>query len=158
MTDRCGTRQEAPDMPKQRTTGSLNNTRLAGEADLTLSEAAQLYDVSLRTLRQLVALGEVQAHKVSGVRGKEWRVSPSILEAAGYGPRVVDLTRTEDPSQSEVRRLTQALAAERARNSELDGRLGYALLTVGRLRGRLRDAGIDPDGLFGADLEAGPEA
>ena len=145
-------------MPEQRMTSSLAHGASAADPDLTLSEAAQLYDVSLRTLRQLVALGEVQAHKVSGVRGKEWRVSPSILEAAGYGPRVVDLTQAEDPSKSEVRRLTQALAAERARNSELDGRLGYALLTVGRLRGRLRDAGIDPDRLFGADLEAGPEA
>ncbi len=66
---------------------------------------------------------------------------------------------SEDELQhvGDVRRLTDALQAERARSARLDGELGYALLTVGRLRGRLRDAGIDPDELFGADLGADHE-
>ena len=50
-----------------------------------------------------------------------------------------------------VRRIRRVIA-ERARSTDLDKQLGYALLTVGRLRGRLREAGINPDQLFGADL------
>lgn len=125
--------------------------------DLTLSEAAACYQLSLATLRRLVAADELPAYKVRGPRGREWRVSPSALEQAGYAPRVVDLTDTERPP-SEVRRLTEALIAERARARELDQRLGYALLTVGRLRGRLRQAGIDPDEVFGSDLKPGSDA
>ncbi len=142
----------ASDMPEQRAcTPSLDSS---GEDGLALSEAAQLYDVSLRSLRRLITLGGIPAHKIKGARGQEWRVTAATLDAAGYAPRLIDLTQAEDPNSSEVRRLTQALVAAQARNAELDGRLGYALLTVGRLRGRLRDAGINPDELFGADLEA----
>lgn len=143
---------EATQVPKQRS-GNRRQRRGATAQDLTLSEAASIYELSLATLRRLVAADELSAYKVSGARGREWRVSPYALEQAGYARRVVDLTDTERPS-SEVRRLVEALNVERARNVELDGRLGYALLTVGRLRGRLREAGIDPDGLFGADLAA----
>lgn len=57
-----------------------------------------------------------------------------------------------DPLRREVERLRQELATERARSAELDNRLGFALLTVGRLRGRLREAGISTDEGFGADL------
>jgi hypothetical protein len=58
----------------------------------------------------------------------------------------------------ELAMLREALIVEQARSSRLDGELGYALLTIGRLRGRLREAGINPDGLFGADLRSeGPE-
>jgi hypothetical protein len=149
VSQRHGTDREAPEMPEQRSSPSEE----APDGDLTLAEAAQQYEVSLRTLRQRVSLGDLPAHKVSGARGKEWRVASSTLHHAGYRLRLVDLTDAGSPSP-EVRRLTEALALERARSADLDQRLGYALLAVGRLRGRLREAGIDPDALFGADIQA----
>ncbi len=149
-----GAPKGASQVPEQRSSDQVFDT--GTNRELSLGEAAQLFDLSLSTLRRLVAVGGIAAHKVSGARGREWRVSTSTLREAGYLPRVIDLTDAH--SGSDIRRLTEALIAERARNSELDGRLGYALLTVGRLRGRLREAGIDPDGLFGADLGVGPKA
>lgn len=88
-----------------------------------------------------------------------WRVAPASLEAVGLQPRVVDLTDDEN-LQAQVKRLTSALRHERARAADLDSRLGFALLTVGRLRGRLRGVGVDPDDdahsfVTGEDLEAG---
>jgi excisionase family DNA binding protein len=124
--------------------------------DLTITDAAALYAVSAATLRRLVTVGDLPAWKVKGVRGREWRLSTEALEQAGFTRRTANATEDER-EPSEVRRLAEVLAAERARSARLDSQLGYALLTVGRLRGRLRDAGIDPDELFGADLEAGPE-
>lgn len=125
--------------------------RLERTLDLSLQQAAALYDVTPRALRRRVTLGEVAAHKAQGLRGREWRVSAAALQQAGYVPRTVDLAESED-TQSTVRRLTEALVAERSRSARLDGELGYALLTIGRLRRRLQDAGIDPDQLFGAEL------
>ncbi len=116
---------------------------------------AALFDVSLIALRRRVTLGEVAAYKVKGVRGREWRVSASALEQAGYAPRTVD--HTEKGAEREVRRLTESLLAERTHSARLDGELGYALLTIGRLRGRLREAGVNPDELFGADLGDGAD-
>lgn len=123
---------------------------------LTIAEAAGQFEVSEATLRRLISAGQLGAWRVSGVRGREWRMSPDALVEAGYHRRETDLTETV-AAASELRRLAEALAAERARSARLYSELGYALLTVGRLRGGLRDAGIDPDQLFGADLEAGPE-
>ncbi len=154
MVQQCSGAATEVEMPEQRSCGPAMEGSASQE--LTLGEAAELFNVSLGTLRRLVAAGGITAYKVSGVRGREWRVSTASLRDAGYGPRVIEVADTD--SSSEVRRLSEALKVERARNSDLDRRLGYALLTVGRLRGRLRDAGIDPDGLFGVDLEAGPEA
>ncbi len=120
--------------------------------EMTLTEAATLYTVSGATLRRLVTAGLLPAYKVNGSRGQEWRVAASAIEQAGYAPRAIDLNEAEVP-RAEVRRLTAAaLATERARSARLDGQLGYALLTIGRLRGRLQEAGIDPNELFGAEL------
>ncbi len=146
------TQEEALEMPEQRSSSPAHDSGASQE--LTLGEAAQLFNVSLGTLRRLVTVGGIAAHKVSGVRGREWRIWSSTLRDAGYEPRLTDPADEDD--RSEVRRLSEALMAERARNSNLDRQLGYALLTVGRLRGRLRDAGIDPDELFGAALGLGP--
>ncbi len=119
--------------------------------DLSLQDAARLYDVTLGALRRRVTLGEVAAYKDQGVRGGEWRVTASALTQAGYKLRATQGTKDKG-AQVEVRRLTEALVAERARSTRLDGELGYALLTIGRLRGRLQEAGIDPDELFGSDV------
>ncbi len=59
-----------------------------------------------------------------------------------------------DDLHQRVECLTEALAAERARADDLDQRLGYALLTAGRLRGQLRQHGLTPDVRFLADLSA----
>ncbi len=107
--------------------------------------------VSCATLRRLVTAGLIPAYKVKGARGREWRVSASAIEQAGYAPRTNKPAEIEG-AQPAVTRLTAAIAAERARSSRLDGQLGYALLTIGRLRGRLQEAGIDPDELSGAEL------
>ncbi len=149
MTYGHGNSQGLPELPQQRASSSVPSNGSSRERDLTITQAAEMYGLSLRTLRRRITLGELLGHKVSGPHGREWRVSTSTLEAAGYAPRVIDLTRPDESSRSQIRRLTQALAAEQSRSSDLDQRLGYALLTVGRLRGRLREAGIDADELFG---------
>ncbi len=123
--------------------------QVAGE-ELSPAEAVAAFHLSQATLRRLLAAGSLPAWKVNGVRGREWRIPASALEGAGYTRRAA--TDPEVVPQSEARRLRETLAAERARASQLDGQLGYALLTIGRLRGRLRAAGIDPDELFGADI------
>ncbi len=54
---------------------------------LSLKDAAEIYDLSLRTLSNRVRNGEVQAVKRRGPWGHEWRVTPEALEAFGYKPR-----------------------------------------------------------------------
>ncbi len=152
MTQSFSTGREARRVMEQR---SGDETESSSEApDLTLSEAASVFAVSEATLRRLVTAGVLPAYRVTGMRGREWRVSATALQEAGYSRRVLDVTDNGQPA--EVRHLADSLRTERARVADLDRQLGYALLTIGRLRGRLREAGIDPDELFGADLEAGP--
>ncbi len=124
------------------------------ESLLTLVEAATVFSVSVATLRRLISADLPSAQRVNGVRGREWRVTNSALEQAGYTRRTIDLT--ED--QPEVRRLSEALKVEQARVAHLDSELGNALLTIGRLRGRLREAGIDPDGMFSDQPPADQQA
>lgn len=125
-----------------------------GVEELSPAEAVAAFSVSEATLRRLLAAGELGARKVSGVRGREWRIPVSALERAGYRRRPL-ATEEDVVPRSELRRLQTALVSEHARASRLDSELGYALLTIGRLRGRLHEAGVEPDELFGADL-AGP--
>ncbi len=154
---------EAPDLDGAASIGPEETTvapaqgRLDDRQDLTVADAATLYDVSSATLRRLISAGELGAWQVRGQRSREWRLSGAALEAAGFRRRAED-QRAPSLAELEVRLLTEALTAERARAARLDGELGYALLTVGRLRGRLRDAGIDPDELFGADLVGDDDA
>ncbi len=111
--------------------------------ELSLAQAADTFTVSQATLRRLISAGRLPARSVSGVRGREWRVTADALEQAGYVRRAPAMRAS--PEAAEIRRLSEALAVERARNSQLDSDLGYAMLTIGRLR----EAGIDPDELFG---------
>ncbi len=137
------------DVPAQDATSSPDT----GVEELSPSEAVATFSLSEATLRRLLAAGELEARKVSGIRGREWRIPVSALERAGYTRRPAPTDEDAVP-RAELRRLQEALASERARASQLDSQLGYALLTIGRLRGRLCQAGIDPDELFGADLAA----
>lgn len=94
--------------------------------DLTLSrEAALLFGLSPATLRPLTT-------RESSRHGRECRVSLSALEQAGSTPGSSTMTEHEQPA--EVRRLAEALTPDRARAAELDRQLGYAPLTIGRLR------------------------
>ena len=121
--------------------------------DLTVAEAARLFDVSLKNLRRRISLGEIPGYQQRGVRGPVWMVSVEAMERAGYARRVVDLTAGES-AEAQVVWLRRELEAERARSAELNRRLGYALLTTGRLRGRLLEEGIDPHTIgFGSDLK-----
>lgn len=122
-----------------------------GVDELSPAEAVAAFSVSAATLRRLLAAGELEARTVSGVRGCEWRIAVSALERAGYLRRP-PATEEDVVLRSELQRLQAALVSEHARASRLDSELGYALLTIGRLRGRLYEAGIEADELFGADL------
>ncbi len=116
------------------------------DRELSLDDAAAQYCVSKRTLLRALSFGELDAHKARGIRGQEWRVTPSALTQAGYVPRT-----PSDKSEvgcADCRRLREQLAVERARNSDLDNLLGHTLLTAGRLRGQLLAAGIEPDPRF----------
>ena len=124
-------------------------------AEVSPAAALAVYRISQATLRRLLATGDLAARKVDGARGRGWRILVAALER-GYVRRSPTTYEEPDP-QAEVRRLRKALAMERAQASQRDGQLGYALLTIGRLRGRLRAAGINPDELFGADLAAASE-
>ncbi len=116
------------------------------DCEMSLDEAAASYRVSKRTLLRALSFGELEAHKARGIRGQEWRVTPTALTRAGYVRR--EPTDVDEVGCANCRRLREQLTAERTRNSELDNRLGPALLTAGRLRGQLHAAGIEPDPLF----------
>ncbi len=115
--------------------------------DLSLQEAAQLYDVLLRTLGNRVRWGEIDAYKTRGPRGREWRVTHKALESFGYRRREA-AEPTSDPRTAELERdlaaARRAAAAERNRADEVDRRLGAALLEAGRLRAALADAQAAP--------------
>ncbi len=117
--------------------------------DLSLTEAAALYAVSARTLAQHIRCGQLPAHKTAGATGREWRVTRTDMDAAGYVRRPApapaeDAAATEDPLVAQLRReLTSArrsAAAERRRADDLDRRLGHAMLEAGRLRAALAAA------------------
>ena len=114
--------------------------------DLTLREAAQLYDVTVKTLGQHLRCGQLVGHKSRGAAGREWRVTRDALDEAGYRPRV-EVGEVGRPEGDELVRLHQELgaakrvaSAERRRADDLDRRLGHALLECGRLRTALAAA------------------
>jgi hypothetical protein len=115
------------------------------DRDLSLQEATQLYEVSLRTLRNRVRCGEIPAYKTRGPWGQEWRVNGRTLEAAEYARRPVVLgTDDGDPRvaalEEELATLRRVVVAERQRADRADGELGYAMLENGRLRSALAKA------------------
>ena len=107
---------------------------------LTLREAAELYDVTVKTLGQHLRCGQLVGYKSRGAAGREWRVTRDALDEAGYRPRV-EAGEVSVPEADELARLRQELAAarraataERRRADDLDRRLCHALLECGRLR------------------------
>jgi hypothetical protein len=117
-------------------------SRLAPDAasgDLTLREAAALYPIAVRTLRTKVGRGEIGGYKVRGLRGSEWRVTRTALEASGLRPlsHGPDATAPEGPTAAVQRELAEAwriVRMERNRAAAADRELGYVLMECGRLR------------------------
>lgn len=111
-----------------------------GSDDLCLREVAQMYAVSVATLRRQVRTGDIPAHKVRGPWGHEWRVSRRAVDAAGLAVRSVPPVdaAVEDPDVASLRREVAALrrtaASERNRADQADRELGWAMLESGRLR------------------------
>lgn len=108
--------------------------------DLTLREAAELYQVTVKTLAHHLRCGQLLGHKTGGATGREWRVTRGALDDAGYRARA-DGAAEGSPAAEEVARLREdlraarrAVSAERRRADDLDRRLGHALLECGRLR------------------------
>ncbi len=115
-----------------------------GPGDLSLHEAAQQYDLSIRTLANRVRNGEIEAHKTRGPWGDQWRVTPRALEAFGYQrrePLSAPIEATADPRladlESELATARRVAAAERNRADEADRELGEAMREIGRLRAAL---------------------
>ncbi len=119
---------------------------------LSLAEAADCYQASKRTLLRALTFGELDGFKVRGIRGSEWRVTPAAMARAGYSLRARDRDDDRQETDPETRRLREQLAVERARSAALDSRLGHALMTVGRLRAQLLEAGIEPDPHWSPEL------
>ena len=110
--------------------------------DISLQEAARLYDVSLTTLRKRVRWGEIFAYKTRGAWGHEWRVSGPALEAYGYRRRTEDAVETPlehrvASLEREIATLRRLVTLHRERADQADRELGEAMLESGRLRAAL---------------------
>ena len=114
--------------------------------DLSLQEAAALYDVSLATLRKRVRWGEILAYKARGPWGNEWRVTRRALEAFGYEPRPQTPVEDLSPDQRvtslerELATIRRVVALEKRRADQADQELGHLMLEMGRLRSALSRA------------------
>ncbi len=135
------------------------------EAGLSLKDAAEAFDLSLRTLSNRVRNGEIPAFKRRGPWGDEWRVTAEALEQFGYKRRLSGHA-SDGASQPQVARLQRdlaaahrALAAERNRADEADRMLGAAMREVGRLRAALQRSRNDttPTHLIDLTLPADQE-
>lgn len=103
---------------------------------LTTSEAAEAYGLSVRLLLHHLRTGQIPGHKERGVRGYEWRIEASDIEALGYRRRTSQAAGREDLLKT-IQRLRELVAHERRRADSLDGRLGEAAMEIGRLRAEL---------------------
>ncbi len=114
--------------------------------DLTLWDAAELYDVTVKTLAQHLRCGQLVGFKSRGAAGCEWRVTRDALDDAGYrlraGSTSVGGTVGDELAalRQELAAVRRAVAAERRRADDLDRRLGHALLQCGHLRSALAAA------------------
>ncbi len=114
--------------------------------DLSLREAARLYDLSLTTLGRRLRNGEIEAYRSEGPQRGEWRVSAKALEAFGYRRRAAsEPVPTEEASDArrinrlerEVLAARRAAAAERRRSDQLSREHDEALTEIARLRAAL---------------------
>ncbi len=115
-------------------------------SDLSLQEAARLYDLSPKTLGRRLRNGEIEAYRSEGPQRGEWRVSTRALEAFGYrrrpAPEPASKDNTSDPIrikklEREVLAAQRAAVAERRRADQLDRKLDEALTEIAQLRAAL---------------------
>ncbi len=115
-------------------------------SDLSLQEAARLYDLSPKTLGRRLRNGEIEAYRSEGPQRGEWRVSTRALEAFGYrrrpAPEPASKDNTPDPIrikklEREVLAAQRAAVAERRRADQLDRKLDEALTEIAQLRAAL---------------------
>jgi hypothetical protein len=115
---------------------------------LSLREAAQLYEVSLATLRVRARRGELAQVKVRGPWGPEWRVTADSVELLGYRPRNTEAqgappeahATTVARLERDVRAARRSAELERRRSEEADRRLGEVMMECGRLKALLAAA------------------
>jgi len=111
--------------------------------DLSVTEAAELYDVSRRSLEYRVRAGDLPAYKARGAHGREWRVQRQDLEALGYRLSAIN---DEPPDQTvqllrqTIERLRREVSHYRIKLAEADGELGHAAREMARLRADLQQA------------------
>ena len=113
--------------------------------DLSLQEAAALYDVSVGTLRNRARWGRLPAYKVRGRWGHEWRVSERALAASGLRrrrdrPGVDDGVGQVADLERQLTAVRRSLVTERSRGDQANRELGQLMLECGRLRAALARA------------------
>lgn len=106
-----------------------------GSDEISIAEAALLFDISEASLRRKLGRGEISgAHRVKGKRGPEWRLPITSLTGLGIDVRTSTAPIAADQRDRSIRILLENLLAERARWEEWDRRLGEALAENARLR------------------------
>ncbi len=113
--------------------------------DYSLSEAAELYELSIRTLGNRLRNGEIPGCKTRGPWGDQWRVTSQALEAFGYQRRQAPQPAVDEdmrtPALAELERellaARRAAAVERNRADEADRKLSEAMRELGQLRAAL---------------------
>lgn len=86
---------------------------------LTITEAAERLEVSPRTVRRWIHDGKLEAAKVPGPYGPEWRIPAAAVNTAQH---VIDVVRVERTNEPEALALAVAQALQ-----ERDARLFAAL-------------------------------
>jgi hypothetical protein len=110
--------------------------------DLSIRDAARLFDLSIGGLEGRLRRGEVAGEKVPGPHGREWRVSAAALDEFGFQRRSQEAAYLPDSEglRAEIRRLAGIATYERRRADEANRGLGEAVLEIARLRAALRSA------------------
>jgi hypothetical protein len=107
---------------------------------LSLEAAIVAYGKSERTLRRLLTAGELEAVKVQGPYGLQWRIAPPSPDA----PRAATGAPTTDQAIIQAGQMIQAFQRERDElRDELAAERAARLADkeeMGRLRGRLEAA------------------
>lgn len=80
-----------------------------GDEGLTIKQAAERLDISDRTVRRWIADGKLQAEKVPGPYGPEWRIPAAAVNTA---QQVIDVVKVERPNDPEALALALAQALQ----------------------------------------------
>ena len=120
----------------------------------TLAEAAEVWEVSHRTLRRRLAAGEVPgAYKLPGAKGESWRIPAAALGQLGYKRRNVEPPAPvappppplPTPAERIASQLGELLDAERKALASARDMYADAKAEQARLEERLKAAKADTD-------------